>query len=243
LKRNREAEVGGAEEVVVGVEAEGADAGEAGDAGAEAADEEDEAAFLMSLPDFALKFFHEFLPRSRDAVDTAVETIAGMIVDTVEMIVAIANAMTTVVDTDKNLSALNGAMSQTVVVGIGNEIIIKVQMGTAAAGIVIGKVQVVATTKEVLAVVITKAAATTKGRVAIPTNTSNRRRNRRRKHPRAGAAQVGIRATNNNLPVTIRAAAIAITNNSKVTEHNNNRIRTNINNSNSQVATDTKLEP
>jgi len=241
LKRNREAEVGGAEEVVVGVEAEGADAGEAGvaDAGAEAADEEDEAAFLMSLPDFALKFFHEFLPRSRDAVDTAVETIAGMIVDTVEMIVAIANAMTTVVDTDKNLSALNGAMSQTVVVGIGNEIIIKVQMGTAAAGIVIGKVQVVATTKEVLAVVITKAAATTKGRVAIPTNTSNRRR----KHPRAGAAQVGIRATNNNLPVTIRAAAIAITNNSKVTEHNNNRIRTNINNSNSQVATDTKLEP
>jgi len=208
-------------EGAVGVEAEGADAGEAGvadaDAGAEAADEE-------------------------DAVDTAVETIAGMIVDTAEMIVAIANAMTTVADTDKNLSALNGAMGQTVVVGIGNEIIIKVQMGTEAAGIATGKVQVVATTKEVLVVVITKTAATTKDRVAIPTNTSNRHR----KHPRAGVApQVGIRATNNNLPVTIRAAAIIIINNSKVTNHNNNnRIRTNINNSsNSQVATDTTLEP
>lgn len=205
-------------EGAVGVEAEGADAGEAGvadaDAGAEAADEE-------------------------DAVDTAVETIAGMIVDTAEMIVAIANAMTTVADTDKNLSALNGAMGQTVVVGIGNEIIIKVQK---AAGIATGKVQVVATTKEVLVVVITKTAATTKDRVAIPTNTSNRHR----KHPRAGVApQVGIRATNNNLPVTIRAAAIIIINNSKVTNHNNNnRIRTNINNSsNSQVATDTTLEP
>lgn len=207
-------------EGAVGVEAEGADAGEAGvadaDAGAEVADEE-------------------------DAVDTAVETIAGMIVDTAEMIVAIANAMTTVADTDKNLSALNGAMGQTVVVGTGNEIIIKVQMGTEAVGIATGKVQVVATTKEVLVVVITKTAATTKDRVAIPTNTSNRHR----KHPRAGVApQVGIRATNNNLPVTIRAAAIIIINNSKVTDHNNNRIRTNINNSsNSQVATDTTLEP